>query len=225
MDEGASMLRLLNLLEWPNNRTPELLCGPLHGAVAYFESHDTVPHEVALVYTLPAHSALVRCVVWRVNMLVHLINQAGVLAQYFPVQDRRGVLSRLQTCLDAMFPLLDKLEQHPALQLDEVYSQRLAPESTRQAVIDYSCTYFIRYLMPVVFGSKTDIPPIVFSKADTLPCLPSAETRTASSASSVLAESIAVISSVWRVSISLIFVIPAKAGNYTRRFPKIHCLN
>jgi hypothetical protein len=169
MDEGASMLRLLNLLEWPNNRTPELLCGPLHGAVAYFESHDTVPHEVALVYTLPAHSALVRCVVWRVNMLVHLINQAGVLAQYFPVQDRRGVLSRLQTCLDAMFPLLDKLEQQPALQLDEVYSQRLAPESTRQAVIDYSCTYFIRYLMPVVFGSKTDIPPIVL---DILNCRP-----------------------------------------------------
>ena len=159
-DEGASMLRLLNLLEWPNHRTPEFLCGPLHVAVAYFQTHDGVPHNVPVVYSFASSSALIRCTVWRVNMLVHFINQAGVLSQYFPVQDRRGVLSRLQTCLDSMFPLLDKLDLQPNLSVEEVYLQRLAPEHTRSTVIDYSCSYFIRYLMPVVFGSKNDIPPI-----------------------------------------------------------------
>ena len=59
---------------------------------------------------------------------------------------------------------------------------------------------------PWVCRSSGDMLPMVFSSAETLPCLPSAAIRTASNESSVSAESMAPIRSVWSVAISVIIV-------------------
>jgi len=160
VDEGATMLRLLKLLEWPNPKTPEILMGPLYHSISYFEMHADLPHPVPCVYFFKTKddSALIRLVVWRVNMLLYLIDQAGVLAQYFPVEDRRGILSRLTACLDSMYPLLDALEEQPDLSVHRVYVKNLAPENRRDFVIDASCTYFLRYLFPFVFKAADKIP-------------------------------------------------------------------
>ena len=166
-DEGASMLRLLNLLAWPNSDLPALLCGPLYAACERFDASNT---DNTLNITMPATyvfpdktacSALIRVVVWRVNVLSHLANQAGVLSQYFPTDDRRSVASKLFAILDSMFPLIDELEANPNLTLTDVYSKNLDPEKQRAYVIDYSCTYFISYLMPFVFSATSVVPPLL----------------------------------------------------------------
>ena len=157
------MLRLLNLLQWPTPKLPKILFGPLYESILYFDAHSVPPYNAPLVYNFgkPETSSLIRLVVWRVNMLVYLIDQAGILTQYFPVADRRGVLSRLVTCLDSMYPLLDFLEENTDMTVNEIYVKKLAPENRRDFVVDYSCTYFLRYLFPYVFKAVDHVPPIL----------------------------------------------------------------
>lgn len=166
-DEGASMLRLLNLLSWPNAELPALLCGPLYDACARFDASNadhSLNINMPIIYKFPvlnADSVLIRVVVWRVNVLSHLANQAGILSQYFPSDDRRCVASKIFAMLDSMFPLIDYLEANPTLLINDVYLKHLEPEGQRSHVIDYSCTYFISYMMPYALSATSVVSPLL----------------------------------------------------------------
>lgn len=161
IDEAASMLRLLNLLNWPDPNVPTLLFGPLFEAISYFEI-EVPPHPVKSQWDPPdLECPLHRCVAWRINMHCELIRRSGTLNEYFPFSCRRDVLSILHGCLDSMFPLLNAIEANPSISLEEIYQKRLEPESNRHMVVDSSCTSFISQLMPFVFEATSYIPEIV----------------------------------------------------------------
>lgn len=168
-DEAASMLRLLNLLEWQNPDVPILLCGPLYKAVPAFEI-NLLPHPVLTQWHPPnPDSPLQRCVAWRIGMYCELIKRSGTLEEYFPLSNRRDVLSCLHVCLDSMYPLLSALESDPSLTMSAIYQRRIEPESQRHIIVDYSCTSILSQLMPYVFEATSYIPEIVY---DTFQCSP-----------------------------------------------------
>jgi len=171
-DEGASLLRLLNLIPWTNSETPDLLCGPLYAGVAYFTSTEGVaPHPLTLQWQPHDLSdPLQQCVAWRVAMWTHLVSQGGVLSAYFPTNERRTVVSRLYACLDSTFPLLTWLDKNhlangPKITVREVYLKNLAPEQQRHSVIDASCTHFISDLLPYILTDSDKIPATVYEDA------------------------------------------------------------
>ena len=171
-DEGTSMLRLLNLIHWPNPQIPELLCGALHVAVNFFKLHGA-PSDLKQIWKMPRpDSPLQMCLAWRIALLSNLLEQGSIIRAYFPMGDRRSVISCLYTCLDSMFPLLTAIEENPALTLEEIYRRQLAPEHQRHSVIDYSCTRFIGELMPFVLTEVGKIPATVLEECgDDLPRL------------------------------------------------------
>jgi hypothetical protein len=169
-DEGASLLRLLKLLPWQNPATPTFLCGPFYEAALQWNGFCTLGvtqlwgENIPTVYNydlVAGASAVFQTVVWRINLLCHLLNQIGVMVQYFPTTSRRHVASLLHTCLDSMYPLLDKLEANPGLDLATIVKLNLMPEERRHFIIDSSCTYFVGYLMPYIFGANQIIPKLV----------------------------------------------------------------
>lgn len=168
-DEGASMLRLLNLLTWKNPELPSILCGPLYDACNRFDilnQDHSLNITMPIIYTFPMGnvevvSPLIRVVEWRVNVLSHLSNQAGVLSQYFPMDDRRSVASKIYAMLDSMIPLIDKLEKDPVIDIEYVYKHNLQPEKQRGFVVDYSYTYFLSYIIPYVISATTTVPSII----------------------------------------------------------------
>lgn len=173
-DEASSILRLLNFLPWDNSITPLILCGPFYLGVQYFEKNATAPHYVENLANPPYSKtifsqsnpvlALIR---WRVSLFAMLTSQAGVLGEYFPSENRRTVLSRLYTCLDSLFPLIDAIEQQVHgtahfLSVQEIYSRGLAPEQNAYRVIDSSMTSFIPLLLPHIITGTSPIPPLVY---------------------------------------------------------------
>ena len=171
-DEGTSMLRLLKLLTWPHPQIPELLCGPLHNAVLFFSQH-AMPTEMKPVWKMPRPDNPIHlCLSWRISLLTNLLEQGSIIRAYFPMNERRSVISCLYTCLDSMFPLLTAIEESPTLTLEEIYRRQLAPEHQRHSVIDYSCTRFIGDLIPYILTDMGKIPAAVLEDCgDDLPKL------------------------------------------------------
>lgn len=170
-DEASSILRLLNLLPWDNPVTPLILCGPFYIGVQYFETSGA-PHLVPSL-PFPPYTAVFNkstnpvllLIKWRVDLLAQLTAQAGVLGEYFPSENRRTVLSRLYTCLDSLFPLIDMLEQTPLLNVQEIYARNLAPEQNAGRIIDSSMTSFLPLLMPHILTGTCPIPPLAYDLA------------------------------------------------------------
>jgi hypothetical protein len=177
-DEASSILRLLNLLPWDDAITPLILCGPFYIGVDFFEKGNLKPpHRVNEGFdpfsgfsgTKSAAAALIK---WRMNLLGMLTSQAGVLGEYFPSENRRTVLSRLYTCLDSLFPLIDAMEaagRENNLTVTEIYARNLAPEQNTAKVIDSSMTSWIPQLMPHILTGTCPIPPLVFDMSGCLP--------------------------------------------------------
>ena len=166
MDEGASMLRLLNILNWPNDKIPFVLCGPFYAAVKVFsEMNEVGLGAIPIIYSFPNNGCtktdIIRCAEWRVNMYMYLSTQNGVLTQYFPTDEHRSLLSRILGCVDSTIPLIERLEKHPEISMEEIYNEKIAPEQCRGFVIDYSYFYFIGLLLPYVFEATTIIPKLV----------------------------------------------------------------
>jgi hypothetical protein len=140
-----------------------LLCGPFYEAVDRFGALDVGASTVqSYVFPVPSITTpVIRLVVWRINMLLNLTNQIGTLQQYFPTHHRRSIASLVYACLDSYYPLLDALEADPFLDEKTILEKKLAPETQRHSVVDYSCTYFISYLVPFILSATTQVPPLI----------------------------------------------------------------
>lgn len=180
-DEASSILRLLNFLPWDDPITPLILCGPFYIGVEYFQTNNfTPPHRVTDLPYSPfpekfneVDDAVTNLLKWRMNVLAMLTSQAGVLSEYFPSENRRTVLSRLYTCFDSLFPLIDALEvifssdgaEKRTLCVQEIYSRGLAPEQNAFRVVDSSMTSFIPLLLPHILTGTSPIPPLAYELA------------------------------------------------------------